>query len=82
MEFLNANISSCTNAPTEKEHKRPLTRPNNKLEEQLEYLETLELIFVEALRRANTLPSTLLPYFTTTESRIDCCSKRQKSLVK
>ena len=53
MEFLNANIFSCTEraqVPIDK-------RPKNKLEEQLEYLETLELISVEVLRRATVLPS-------------------------
>lgn len=54
---MNANISSCTNAPAQNEHKRLLTRGQmTKAEEQLEYLEALEPIFVEALRRANVCP--------------------------
>lgn len=59
MELMDASISSFTNAPAQKAQAPIDERPNNKLEEQLEYLKTLELIFVEALRRANTLLSTL-----------------------
>lgn len=59
MELMDASVSSFTNVPAQKAQAPIDQRPNNKLEEQLEYLETLELIFVEALRRANTLLSTL-----------------------
>lgn len=64
--------SSCTKwaqAPIDK-------RPNNKLEEQLEYLETLELTSVETSVEQIRSPHSLLPYLTS-EPHLDCYSKRQ-----